>query len=80
MICVHDALLIVTLQLTNEKIVVMITFMFFSSQGRVIGIVHSFHKIAQYVVFILALTLLHFVNNKVHKKDILVHAHFLDGL
>ena len=55
--CVHDALL----QLTNEKIVVMITFMFFSSQGRVISIVHSFHEIAQYVVFILALTLLHFV-------------------
>ena len=73
--CVHDALL----QLTNEKIVVMITFMFFSSQGRVISIVHSFHKIAQYVVFILALTF-HTKNNKVHKKDILVYAHFLDGL
>ena len=48
---VHDALLIVSLQLTNEKIVVMITFMFFSSLGRVISIVHSFHKIAEYVVY-----------------------------
>ena len=60
MICVHDALLIVTLQLTNEKIVVMITFMFFSSQGRVISIVHSFHKIAEYVVYMHAVYIILF--------------------